>query len=258
MQDISSILGAAGKSGTDSFSEPNSSPIASGSNSGEKFSSIFNEISGTYSRSEGLETNSSGSVKSGELGATRYSSPEPEKHEPDSEEYVASDQRPLIGSELPQLALHQRALAVGRIVLTTADTKVSTQSLSAFIDGQALARPSERVPAVSDMSRIEARLNSSHQSSSTKSANKQDIEAQVEEFNPVRGSEAKASSINQSFSIENVNEQDIGAQVEEFNPVTGSGAKASSINQSFSIENVNNQDIGTRAEKFNSGKGLDA
>ena len=80
MQDISSILGAAGKSGTDSFSEPNSSPIASGSNSGEKFSSIFNEISGTYSRSEGLETNSSGSVKSGELGATRYSSPEPEKH----------------------------------------------------------------------------------------------------------------------------------------------------------------------------------
>ena len=108
------------------------------------------------------------------------------------------------------------------------------------------------------MSRIEARLNSSHQSSSTESANKQDIEAQVEEFNPVRSSEAKASSINQSFSIENVNKQDIGAQVEEFNPVTGSGAKASSINQSFSIENVNKQDSGIRVEKSNLGKGSDA
>ena len=117
VQDISSILGAAGKSGTDIFSESNSSPIVSESNNGEKFSSIFNEISETYNQSESSETDSSGSVKSGELGATRYSSPELEKHEPDSEEYVASDQRPLIGSELPQLALHQRALAVGRICL---------------------------------------------------------------------------------------------------------------------------------------------
>ena len=200
MQDISSILGAAGKSGTVIFSEPNSSPIASGSNSGEKFSSIFNEISGTYSRSEGLETNSSGSVKSGELETTRYSSPEPEKHEPDSEEYLASDQRPLIGSELPQLALHQRALAVGRIVLTTADTKVSTQSLSAFIDGQALARPSERVSAVSDVSRIEARLNSSHQSSSIESANKQDIEIRVEKSNLGKGSDAQALGYGSRYS----------------------------------------------------------
>ena len=159
---------------------------------------------------------------------------------------------------MPQLALHQRALAVGRIVLTTADTKVSTQSLSAFIDGQALARPSERVSAVSDMSRIEARSNSSHQSPSIESANKQDIGAQVEEFNPGRGLEAEASSINQSFSIENVNKQDIGAQVEEFNPVRGSGAKASSINQSFSIKNVNKQDSGIRVEKSNLGKGSDA
>ena len=86
MQDISSILGAAGKSGTDIFSEPNSSPIVSESNSGEKFSSIFNEISETYNQSEGSETDSSGSVKSGELGTTRYSSLEPEKHELDAEE----------------------------------------------------------------------------------------------------------------------------------------------------------------------------
>ena len=49
MQDISSILGAAGKSGTDIFSEPNSSPIAS-KNNGEKFSSIFNEISEPITR----------------------------------------------------------------------------------------------------------------------------------------------------------------------------------------------------------------
>ena len=210
MQDISSILGAAGKSGTDIFSEPNSSPIVSESNNAEKFSNIFNEISETYNQSESSETDSSGSVKSGELGATRYSSPEPEKHEPDSEEYVASDQRPLIGSELPQLALHQRALAVGRIVLTTADTKVSTQSLSAFIDGQALARPSERVSAVSDVSRIEARSNSSHQSSSIESANnqsssiesanKQDIEIRVEKSNPGKGSDAQALGYGSRYS----------------------------------------------------------
>ena len=192
MQDISSILGAAGKSGTDIFSEPNSSPIVSESNNGEKFSSIFNEISETNNQSESSETDSSGSVKSGELGATGYSSPDPEKHELDSEEYLASDQRPLIGSELPQLALHQRALAVGRIVLTTADTKVSTQSLSAFIDGQALARPSERVSAGSDISRIEARSNSNHQSFSIESVNKQDVEAQVEKSNPGKGSDAQA------------------------------------------------------------------
>ena len=200
MQDISSILGAAGKSGTDIFSEPNSSPIVSESNNAEKFSNIFNEISETYNQSESSETDSSGSVKSGELGATRYSSPEPEKHEPDSEEYVASDQRPLIGSELPQLALHQRALAVGRIVLTTADTKVSTQSLSAFIDGQALARPSERVSAVSDVSRIEARSNSSHQSSSIESANKQDIEIRVEKSNLGKGSDAQALGYGSRYS----------------------------------------------------------
>ncbi len=192
MQDISSILGAAGKSGTDILSEPNSSPIASKNNNGEKFSSIFNGISGTYNQNESPETDSSGSVKSGELETTGYSSPELEKHEPDSEEYVASDQRPLIGSELPQLALHQRALAVGRIVLTTADTKVSTQSLSAFIDGQALARPSERVSAGSDSSRIEARSNSNHQSFSIESVNKQDVEAQVEKSNPGKGSDAQA------------------------------------------------------------------
>ena len=200
VQDISSILGAAGKSGTDIFSEPNSSPIVSESNNAEKFSNIFNEISETYNQSESSETDSSGSVKSGELGATRYSSPEPEKHEPDSEEYVASDQRPLIGSELPQLALHQRALAVGRIVLTTADTKVSTQSLSAFIDGQALARPSERVSAVSDVSRIEARSNSSHQSSSIESANKQDIEIRVEKSNLGKGSDAQALGYGSRYS----------------------------------------------------------
>ena len=70
MQDISSILGAAGKSGTDIFSEPNSSPIASKNNNGEKFSSIFNGISGTYNQNESPETDSSGSVKSGELGTT--------------------------------------------------------------------------------------------------------------------------------------------------------------------------------------------
>ena len=52
MQDISSILGAAGKSGTDIFSEPNSSPIVSESNNAEKFSNIFNEISETYNQSE--------------------------------------------------------------------------------------------------------------------------------------------------------------------------------------------------------------
>ena len=200
MQDISSILGAAGKSGTDIFSEPNSSPIVSESNNAEKFSNIFNEISETYNQSESSETDSSGSVKSGELGATRYSSLEPEKHEPDSEEYVASDQRPLIGSELPQLALHQRALAVGRIVLTTADTKVSTQSLSAFIDGQALARPSERVSAVSDVSRIEARSNLSHQSSSIESANKQDIEIRVEKSNLGKGSDAQALGYGSRYS----------------------------------------------------------
>ena len=190
MQDISSILGAAGKSGTDIFSEPNSSPIVSESNSGEKFSSIFNEISETYNQSEGSETDSSGSVKSGELGTTRYSSLEPEKHELDAEEYLASDQRPLTGSELPQLALHQRALAVGRIVLTTADTKVSTQSLSAFIDGQALTRPSKRVFAASDVGRIEARSNSNHPSFSIESVNKQG--SQVEKFKPVKGSNAQA------------------------------------------------------------------
>ena len=200
MQDISSILGAAGKSGTDIFSEPNSSPIVSESNNAEKFSNIFNEISETYNQSESSETDSSGSVKSGELGATRYSSPEPEKHEPDSEEYVASDQRPLIGSELPQLALHQRALAVGRIVLTTADTKVSTQSLSAFIDGQALARPSERVPAASDMGRIEARSNLKHQSSSIESVNKQDIGTQVEKSNSGKGSDAQALGYGSRYS----------------------------------------------------------
>ena len=192
MQDISSILGAAGKSGTDIFSEPNSSPIVGESNSGEKFSSIFNEISETYNQSESSETDSSESVKSGELRTTRYSSLEPEKHELDAEEYLVSDQRPLAGSELPQLALHQRALAVGRIVLTTADTKVSTQSLSAFIDGQALTSPSKRVFAASDMGRIEARSNSNHQSFSIESVNKQDTGIQVEKSKPGKGPDAQA------------------------------------------------------------------
>ena len=86
MQDISSILGAAGKSGTDIFSEPNSSPIAKIIT--EKNSPVFSMgYQGTYNQNESPETDSSGSVKSGELETTGYSSPELEKHEPDSEEY---------------------------------------------------------------------------------------------------------------------------------------------------------------------------
>ena len=199
MQDISSILGAAGKSGTDIFSEPNSSPIVSESNNEKNFPVFSMRYQKPITRARVQKLILREVLSRENLNHWVFFAGAG-KHEPDSEEYVASDQRPLIGSELPQLALHQRALAVGRIVLTTADTKVSTQSLSAFIDGQALARPSERVSAVSDVSRIEARSNSSHQSSSIESANKQDIEIRVEKSNLGKGSDAQALGYGSRYS----------------------------------------------------------
>ena len=41
---------------------------------------------------------------------------------------------------MPQLTLHQRALAAGRIVLTTAESKVSDVSMAAFMGQQVMAK----------------------------------------------------------------------------------------------------------------------
>jgi flagellar hook-length control protein FliK len=55
---------------------------------------------------------------------------------PNAEAPVALPTRPVSGNSLPELSIHSAALKVGRVILTTANPKVSEESLSQFARSQ--------------------------------------------------------------------------------------------------------------------------
>ena len=133
MHEFASFLGINSKPSPDIASESSDKNPIEKSQYGQEFHRVFNKIA------------------DGSLGADpklpeRYEQTVPPNSETEDgvTEYQAVEgseiaMRPRSGKDLPQLALHQRALAAGRIVLTTAESKVSDVSMTAFMGQQVIA-----------------------------------------------------------------------------------------------------------------------
>ena len=135
MHEFASFLEINSKTSPEMASESSGKSPPDKSQYGQEFHSVFNRIVDGSSVSDPKLPEGSKSVVS----------PDPERQS-GAAEYQAAEglefaMRPNSGKDLPQLALHQRALAAGRIVLTTAESKVSDVSMAAFIRQKVIAGP---------------------------------------------------------------------------------------------------------------------
>ncbi len=133
MHEFASFLGINSKPSPDIASESSDKNPTEKSQYGQEFHRVFNKIA-------------DGSLSADPKLPERYEQTVPPNSETEGgvTEYQAVEgseiaMRPRSGKDLPQLALHQRALAAGRIVLTTAESKVSDVSMTAFMGQQVIA-----------------------------------------------------------------------------------------------------------------------
>ena len=135
MREFASFLEINSRTSPEMASESSGKNPPDKSQYGQEFHSVFNRIA----------DGSSGSGPKLPEGSKSIVSPDPERQS-GAAEYQAGEgtefaMRPNPGKDLPQLALHQRALAAGRIVLTTAESRVSDVSMAAFIRQKVIAGP---------------------------------------------------------------------------------------------------------------------
>ena len=136
MVNLSDILGISLSNQSGPSAEPNLDSNAQIEAKRDSFHRIFNELN----QSTGTEH-----AQGAEFEEAQPNQSEPptspsgvavEVDKSESSKGKGMQSAAAMGINLPQLALHQRALAVGRIIVTTADTKVSAESMGAFLARQ--------------------------------------------------------------------------------------------------------------------------
>ncbi|MEK9769181.1 MAG: hypothetical protein VW683_09700, partial [Betaproteobacteria bacterium] len=136
MVNLSDILGISLSNQSGPSAEPNLDSNAQIEAKRDSFHRIFNELNQSIGteHAQGAEFEEAQPNQSGPSPSPSEGPVEVVKSESSTDKGMQS--AAAMGINLPQLALHQRALAVGRIIVTTADTKVSAESMGAFLARQ--------------------------------------------------------------------------------------------------------------------------
>ena len=131
MHELTGFLETLNSASTEISSDSPVKTPSSNNPVGEEFHNLFNKIAQS-TPSDGAEPAESTILSESEQ-ANDFSGQMPTV-------VSGSALRSQPGKSLPQLTLHQRALAAGRIVLTTAESKVSDVSMAAFMGQQVMAK----------------------------------------------------------------------------------------------------------------------